>query len=193
MTFPQPSSFMRKSALEKSGTLNVSMHYGMDYDLFSRMVMICDFKFVDICFSRYRLHDESKSTKSIAKFIEEWIIIFNSIVKGLKIERILQALEKNHLNSKPDDSIYRIFSELKSVKAIGQERMLYNFLVNVVRYDYASANFRRVRNVGRTLTNEFGDFLRAEPSITKIIRRSYFLPPLLIKVARKVKRALIRK
>ena len=193
MTFPQPSSFIRRTALLKSGTLNTSLHYGMDYDLFSRLVMLCDFQYTDILFSRYRLHDESKSTKSIAKFIEEWIIIFNSIADGLKITRIISALEKNNLKTKRDDTIFHFFGELKSIRAFDQERLLYNFLVNVVRYDYASANFSRVSKIGRYLKSEFPDYLKLEPSIIKIIRRTYFLSPMVIQIARKIKRSLLKK
>ena len=193
MTFPQPSSFIRKSALDLSGMLNPSLHFGMDYDLFSRLIMVSDFKYIDYQFSRYRLHDESKSTIAIAKFIEEWIIIFNSISEGLKLEKIIQVLEKNKLRTKTDTSTLHFFSELKTIKKIDYEKMLFYFLVNVIRYDYVSENFNRVRKIGIYVSNEFGDYLKSEPLIKKIIRRTQFFPPILIKIARTTKRLLIKK
>ena len=193
MTFPQPSSFIRKSALEQSGILNPSFHFGMDYDLFSRLIMVSDFKYIDIQFSRYRLHDESKSTIAIAKFIEEWIIIFNSICEGLKLEKIIHVLEKNNLRTKTDADTFHFFSELKSIKKIDYEIMIFYFLVNVIRYDYVSENFNRVRKIGNYVTKEYSDYLKSEPLIKKVIRRTQYFPPILIKIARTTKRFLIKK
>ena len=193
MTFPQPSSFIRKSALEQSGILNPSFHFGMDYDLFSRLIMVSDFKYIDIQFSRYRLHDESKSTIAIAKFIEEWIIIFNSICEGLKLEKNIHVLEKNKLRTKTDADTFHFFSELKSIKKIDYEIMLFYFLVNVIRYDYVSENFNRVRKIGNYVSKEYGDYLKSEPLIKKVIRRTQYFPPILIKIARTTKRFLIKK
>ena len=192
MTFPQPSSFIRKSALDQSGKLNPSFHYGMDYDLFSRLIMVSDFQYIDIQFSKYRLHDESKSTIAIAKFIEEWIIIFNSIAVGLKLEETIQVLEKNNLKTNTDTATLHFFSELKSIKKIDYEKMLFYFLVNVIRYDYVSENFNRVRKIGKYVSNEFGDYLKSEPLIKKVIRRTQLFPSFLIKIARTTKRLLLK-
>ncbi len=192
MTFPQPSSFIRRTALQKSGVLNPSLHYGMDYDLFSRLIMVCEFQYIDILFSKYRLHDESKSTIAISKFIDEWIIIFNSITEGLKLNALNKSLALNNLNTKTNYSILRFFEELKSIKNINHEKMLFYFLVNVIRYDYASANFTRVNKIGRYLKKEFDSYLQYEPSIKKIIWRTLFIPPLLIQIARQTKRFLIK-
>ncbi len=192
MTFPQPSSFIRRTALQKAGILNTSLHYGMDYDLFSRLIMVCDFQYIDVLFSKYRLHDESKSITATAKFIEEWIIIFNSIVEGFKDEKIINILEKNNLKTKSDNTTLLFFSELKVIKKLDREKMLYYFLVNVIRYDYASGNFSRTRKIGRLLNKEFSNYLMSEPAIKKIIRRANFLPPIIIQIARKLKRSLLK-
>ncbi len=192
MTFPQPSSFIRRTALEKAGELNTSLHYGMDYDLFSRLIMVCDFQYIDYLFSKYRLHDESKSTIAIAKFIEEWIIIFNSIAEGLKIQVVINSLELNKLKTNSDASTLHFFNKLKTIKKIDFEKMYFYFLVNVIRYDYASANFKRVRKIGKYLKNEFSTYLQSEPSIQKIIRRTHYIHPLIIQIARKTKRFLVK-
>jgi glycosyltransferase involved in cell wall biosynthesis len=190
MTFPQPSSFMKRTFVEQAGLLKTDYHFGMDYELFSRLIMICDFHYEDIFFSRYRLHNDSKSTTSIAKFIEEWIVIFNSIVEGLNIESIKSELNKAGLTSVPDKSIVHFFSGLKTVKNLVYEKMLFYFLVNVIRYDYATGKFDRAKSIGTLLKNDFSNYLKFEPTIIKIINRLNILPAGLLKVARNIKRIL---
>lgn len=191
MTFPQPSSFIRRSALDKAGVLNNSLHYGMDYDLFSRLCMICDFKYADEFFSRYRLHEQSKSTNAISKFIEEWIIIFNSIVEGLNIESIGNTLKQNDLMTTPDNNIVEFFKGLNKQKKIDHHKMFYYFLVNVFRFDYTSSNFYRADRIGKLLNREFGDMLSNDPSLRKIIRRANFIPPGIISFLRNLKQKLV--
>ena len=192
MTFPQPSSFIRSSILKKSGLLNDRFHFGMDYDFYARLIMISDFKYVDGFFSRYRLHEESKSTTAISKFIEDWIIIFNSIVGGLGIEKIISDLKENDLYTKPDESIFKFFRELKNVKKVDHRKMFYCFLVNVIRFDYTSSNFKRAEKIGKILLRDFSNELDKEPSIKKIIRRANFIPPALIHFLRNIKQSLSR-
>ena len=71
--------------------------------------------------------------------------------------------------------------------------MLFYFLVNVIRYDYVSENFSRVRKIGNYVSNEFSVYLKYEPLIKKVIRRTQIFPPFLIKFARTTKRLLIKK
>ncbi len=191
MMFPQPSSFMRRSALQKVGKLNTSLHYGMDYELFSRLKMISDFQYVDFFFSRYRLHDKSKSTTAIAKFIDEWIFIFNSIVDGLEIEPIKKVLQELNLKVAPDINLMKYFGNFKSLK-LDNDRMLYYFLLNVIRYDYATEKFDRVRKTGTYVKNNLNSYLKNEPSLIKILKRTQILPPALLRVARNFKRSLTK-
>jgi glycosyltransferase involved in cell wall biosynthesis len=192
MTFPQPSSFMRRSILQKAGKLNTKLHFGMDYELFSRMKMISDFHYVDFLFSRYRLHDESKSTTSIAKFIDEWILIFNSIVDGLEIESIKKSLKDLKLKTPPDESTMSFFRKHKSEKNPDPDKMLFYFLVNVIRYDYITEKFDRVKTAGSFVKNNYMDLLKTEPAVVKILKRAQILHPSLLRVVRNVKRSLTK-
>jgi hypothetical protein len=190
MTFPQPSSFIRKAAWDRIGALNTSLHYGMDYDLFSKLQMICDFQYVDYFFSKYRLHNESKSTTAIAKFIDEWIVIFNSIAEGLEIEDILTMLSATNLKVNSDAGIRKFFSEHKEQRKPDAEKMIYYFLVNVIRYDYATGKFGRAREIGSLLKNKYSSFLKLEPSVLKIVNRVLLLPSPLLKAARNILRSI---
>jgi glycosyltransferase involved in cell wall biosynthesis len=189
MTFPQPSAFFRKSLLDKTGLLNEKLHYGMDYELFARMKVISNFHYVDFYFSRYRLHNQSKSTTAIAKFIGEWTIVFNSIIKGFGYDEVIRKLKERGLEQPADESIYQFFHSHKPETVIDTEKMLFYFIVNVIRYDYATEEFERVRKLGAWLKSDYNEFLRMEPSILKIIRRSFILSPMLLRLARKFKRS----
>jgi glycosyltransferase involved in cell wall biosynthesis len=57
----QPSTFFRRSALDRVGYLDASLHYVMDYDLWIRMSSQCRFRYLDQVLSHYRLHGESKT------------------------------------------------------------------------------------------------------------------------------------
>ena len=57
----QPSTFFRRSALDRVGYPDASLHYVMDYDLWIRMAGQCRFRYLTNLLSHYRLHGESKT------------------------------------------------------------------------------------------------------------------------------------
>lgn len=187
MTFPQPSSFIKREYLERAGKLKEGFHYGMDYELFSRLSMICDFKHVDILMSNYRLHSQSKSTTSISKFIDEWALIFNSIITGLKLNKINIELEKLNFSSEVNADIVMYFEKNKTIRKINEDELLYYFLCNVLKYDYTTERFDRCKTIGKYLKEEYSEILNTEPEIKKIINRILYFPPILIKFARNIK------
>lgn len=192
MGFPQPSSFFRKKSLDQTGFLNERFHYGMDYDLISRLLMVSEFRYCDFLFSRYRLHGDSKSTTAVSKFLEEWAIIFNSIVDGLKKDEIKPILTNLGINSNQDESVKNFFAKNPPPRSLDSSKMLYYFLLNVVLFDYVSGNFTRVKLVGAYLKKVFAENLKAEPNILKIIGRSLTYPFFLLRIARNLKRSLVK-
>jgi glycosyltransferase involved in cell wall biosynthesis len=60
----QPSAFFRKNAFELAGGLDLSLRYGMDYDLWIRLAKQFEFRYLSEFFSTYRLHEESKTISS---------------------------------------------------------------------------------------------------------------------------------
>src|SRR5690606_10384637 len=71
---PQPSIFFRKSVLEKVGTLDETLNFGMDLDLWLRMSLRYRFTFIDKTLSHYIIHEASKSGSEggFNKFVPEW-------------------------------------------------------------------------------------------------------------------------
>ena len=60
----QPSAFFRKSALESTGGLDLSLRYVMDYDLWIRIARQFELRYLPEFLSTYRLHEESKTISS---------------------------------------------------------------------------------------------------------------------------------
>lgn len=85
----QPSYFFKKSLLDRSGPLNEALHYGMDYDFFLRLTLLGQYKYFDKTWSRYRLHDDSKTETSQLKFATEWNNVFVSLLKSANANKLL--------------------------------------------------------------------------------------------------------
>lgn len=80
MRFPQPSSFISRTALNKIGLLDESLHFAMDYELAARMVINGGTTAaVPDVLSRYRLHETSKSNEDL-RFAGEWKTVLLNIL-----------------------------------------------------------------------------------------------------------------
>ena len=73
MNFSQPSAFSLKRYLDRvAGKLIENLHYGMDYDLFSRLACVCDLISVEEGFAKDRFHEVSKTVARCSQFLKEW-------------------------------------------------------------------------------------------------------------------------
>jgi glycosyltransferase involved in cell wall biosynthesis len=57
----QPSVFFRAEVLEEVGSLDLNLHYVMDYDFWIRLSRKFEFHYLPEYLATYRLHDESKT------------------------------------------------------------------------------------------------------------------------------------
>jgi len=73
---PQPSTFMRRSAYHDVGTINVNLHFTMDWDLFARLSLLGSFSFVNKVLSKQSLHDQGKMVKDQHEFVPEGTFVF---------------------------------------------------------------------------------------------------------------------
>jgi glycosyltransferase involved in cell wall biosynthesis len=189
MTFPQPSAFFRKSLLDKTGLLDTNLHYGMDYDLFSKFAIISKFQFVDHCFSKYRLHPESKTISSVSKFIDDWSKVYVSILQASQFKSMIDTIASLDIKIESNKSTLEFFKDNFQSDKVEQERFLYRFLCFVLRYDYESKRFDRAEKIAKYIKRNLRKHLEHEPEIKKIVWRTAFPPTLLI-IARKISRAL---
>jgi glycosyltransferase involved in cell wall biosynthesis len=89
---PQPAIFFSKAALKKSGTIDVSLNYGMDLDLWLRIAQNGTFHYVDQTFANYLIHDSSKSgsDSGFLKFRKEWReIVFRNLTNASLFQKML--------------------------------------------------------------------------------------------------------
>ncbi|TAL43218.1 MAG: glycosyltransferase, partial [Chitinophagaceae bacterium] len=94
MAFSQPSAFFLKKYLDKvGGQVNEQLHYGMDYDLFSRLTCVCRFISVKDIFSKYRLHDNSKSVTEQHRFIDDWNKTFVNLCRNLGWTEVVEEMK----------------------------------------------------------------------------------------------------
>lgn len=93
IAFSQPSAFFCRKYFDIVGSqLNESLHYGMDYDLYARLACICRFVPVKNIFSKYRLHESSKSVVEEYKFSDDWSRTFINLCKNLQWSDMLSEL-----------------------------------------------------------------------------------------------------
>ena len=60
----QPSAFFRRTAYERTGGLDSSLHYAMDWDLWCKMVRAgCTFRFADEVWSGTRIYPDTKTSR----------------------------------------------------------------------------------------------------------------------------------
>lgn len=83
MRFPQPSSFLRASALLHTLPVNDSLHYAMDFELIVKLLLNGGrIRRSDELLSRYRLHEASKSNQNLA-FLREWSSVVANVFQSV--------------------------------------------------------------------------------------------------------------
>jgi len=71
-TIPQPSCFLRRSAIDLAGGIDVSLRYAMDYDLWLRIGLAGGrWRAVDEYWAEFRIHGASKTGSEGARFLPE--------------------------------------------------------------------------------------------------------------------------
>ena len=186
MAFSQPASFFKKEVLDKIGLLNANCHFGMDYDLFSRMSLACDFKKVPDVFAGYRLHEDSKTISQSDQFINDWISIFRGICTFLKMNDILAVLDELGIESQEIHTNYEGLASL--AKEIRQELMLFYFLSYVLKSDFWNNNLKRCRRIKDYLKENYPEeIIYAEKDLKRPVKILSAYPIWFISLSKKVK------
>ena len=153
MAFPQPSAFIRRSAmLAHYPMMDESLHYGMDFDLFSCLFLNGNFLSVPDVFSRYRLHPASKTVLTHERFAVDWQKVFCKVVASLggnaKIENGLREL--GMWMDSPD--------RYPTTKKLSEDFLMasfQHFLVFQINFYYRDLNVRRVKAIASFIQRNF--------------------------------------
>jgi len=78
---PQPTTFLRRSWVERVGMVDESLHYVLDYDLWLRMGLLAPFEYLPIEMGYARLHDGAKTVASAPRFGHELSTIFQRLIQ----------------------------------------------------------------------------------------------------------------
>jgi glycosyltransferase involved in cell wall biosynthesis len=99
---PQPSCFLNAQMIQSSGLLNEQLQYAFDYEYWVRFLLNgANVESIPVVFSKYRLHDQSKTQTSRLKFDHEMDCIHQEIMQK----------QPNSLVKRAIAQCYRRFSE----------------------------------------------------------------------------------
>ncbi|MEY4571115.1 MAG: hypothetical protein RLZ10_308 [Bacteroidota bacterium] len=182
--FPQPSSFFTKSALEKTGLLDSKLHYAMDYDFFIRMAFNFDFIACDDIFSKYRLHEDSKSVSQLPQFSSEWTLVFSRFINSVSCpEKVkIKLISETYLNTSVAPFIHSkkyTDSEITTICSL----FLFNQLIvwyNLLDKRKSISLIDLIRDIDYKLYKRNG--------LWKMKMKIKYLPPFIFKLLRKIKR-----
>jgi glycosyltransferase involved in cell wall biosynthesis len=93
----QPAVFFRKELFEKTGRLDLSLKYAMDYDLWLRFAKTAPPGVINLDLAKFRRHRSSKSEKGFRdQFFEQYAVsgkynpsLFNRVVHRFNIFKII--------------------------------------------------------------------------------------------------------
>lgn len=190
MVFSQPSAFFKKKYLLATGLLNEDFHYGMDYDLFMRLSLVCDFKPVQDVFSKYRLHEESKSVAEGTRFIGDWKKSFVNLCKNLSWHNELSLLRDTGLFDQ-ELNYYRAFSfqpEPRILTKLNSRKALCFHLGHIIKDLYWDNRVDEAQNLMKLVDKNFpASWFKEDKRLTEVMTKLNF-PGFILSSLKKVKR-----
>ncbi len=95
---PQPATFIRRQVVESVGFLDETLHYVMDYDYWLRAGLRHNIAYIPVKLAKMRVHDNSKSIKSLGKFSQELIAIYTKLFNSVDLPDAVRGLEKEAMH-----------------------------------------------------------------------------------------------
>jgi len=184
LCFSHTAGFVKKEFLNIVGYYNEKRHYGMDYDLYSRLLLVSRFKKTDHMFSKYRFHEESKTVALTEKFTGDWIQSFVNLVENLD----LKSIKKELLNLKIFEGYLKAAEKFNfSFNKISpdEKMMSYYFLTDIMRADYRTGNLNRAKLLAQHISENHK--ILNESDVPLIISRLKKYPVFFISAAKKIK------
>lgn len=194
MAFSQPAAFFLKKYIDIIGSgVNEQLHYGMDYDLFSRLACICRFVPVKDIFSKYRLHDQSKSVTDQDKFIGDWNRVFVNLCKNLGWNDLLDDLRSTGFMDEKILDYFNCFDFIPSKDLftnVNKEKILFFHYCYVLKNLYFIGQREEARRLLKHLRGHYSaEWLKDEKDISPIIVKLN-LPDSVLKVLKRIKKYL---
>lgn len=184
LCFSHTAGFVRKKYLDVVGYYTEKRHYGMDYDLYSRLLLVSRFKKTDHMFSKYRFHGESKTVSLTEKFTGDWIQSFANLIHNLELEGIqneLAGLGFFDTYLKKAEKFRFSFEKIKP----DEKKISYYFLTDIMRADYRTGSLKRAKLLASHIEKNYE--LINENDVPLIVSRLKKYPLFFIATAKKLK------
>jgi hypothetical protein len=192
MAFPQPSAFFLKKYLDVIGpSVNEALHYGMDYDLYSRLACVCRFVPVNDILSLYRLHDSSKSVKEQHKFIGDWNRVFFNLCKNLGWNDVIEDIRSSGFFAEEIftyDFAFSFSANPDVLSSVDKQRMLFYHYCYLVKALYWSGELKKAKELLRLLKQRYPAAWIGDEKDIPGIARKLSLPGFVLETLKKVKR-----
>ena len=189
MVFPQPAAFFRRSCLTQAGSLNETFHYGMDYDLFQRLSLICEFLPIDNVLAKYRLHSESKSVTESNRFITDWKKIYINMCKNLGWSQEISYLVKTSLFDKEMNysEPYAFRPDPAIQSKIDKQKSLFFHLGHVLKDLYWKNDLEQARNLRNLMKSDFKkEWWKEDPRLNTVAAKLAY-PGFILKALKSIK------
>jgi len=184
MPYAQPSSFFRRKVLDEQGLLDETLHFGMDYDLLIRIALNYKIEKTELLFSKYRLHEESKTMSQLEDFAVDWAKIFSKFLRTIdKEKKWIKLLESINFYREGNDTYRasRVFEE-KEMKIIFLYFLEYQLHIYYDMLDFPVAN--KIIMLMKDIDKSFFK----ERNLGAIDRRVKNLNPFIVRFLRKISR-----
>ncbi|MCB9150114.1 MAG: glycosyltransferase [Caldilineaceae bacterium] len=89
---PQPTAFIRRSMLDRNGTIDINLNFALDYEYWLRASLHSTIKYHRLEVATYRMHETSKTVADPTKFNPE---LERIILNFLKSENLSEELHAN--------------------------------------------------------------------------------------------------
>lgn len=88
-----PATFFSKRILDEVGLLNESFHYCMDADLFTKIALSGECKYIEKPLAKFRLQPNSKTSLTESHFTNELRPIYSATMKALNQKDIIERMK----------------------------------------------------------------------------------------------------
>lgn len=180
-SFPQPSTFFKSEVLSL-GLLNENLHYGMDYDLFVRISLCYKTKYINSIWSKYRIHETSKTNQTSISFAIDRQNIMSKVINSFNFtENYKLVLKKLDFYTNIHD-YYQVNNKIDEFEI---EQVFLLFLKSQAQSYYQIKDLVKVTSIIRSIVKIRPMFLFSSITMLKI----YLLckMPILLKVKSLIK------